>query len=71
MVSIWLCLHSACCPSSIVGAAQMSDYRQQQELQEYEEWLESLEKALADDNEQAMREVAAKLQGYVDGKVQL
>ncbi len=47
----------------------MSDYRQQQELQEYEEWLESLEKAMKDDNEQAMRDMAAKLQEYVDGRL--
>ncbi len=48
----------------------MSDYRQQQEEQEYREWLEALELALESDNEQAMREMADKLKGYMDGCLQ-
>lgn len=44
-------------------------YRQQQEQQEHQEWLEELEKAMKDDNEQAIREVAAKLKGYMDERL--
>jgi hypothetical protein len=44
-------------------------YRQQQELQEYEEWLASLEQALRSDDEKTVRETAKQLQGYLDERV--
>ena len=47
----------------------MSDYRQQQELQEHEEWLDSLEKAINQDDEKAMRESVKQLQGYIDERL--
>lgn len=48
----------------------MSDYRQAQEQQEHQEWLEALDKALQSDDEKVMREMSAKLQEYMDGRVQ-
>jgi len=47
----------------------MSDYRQQQELQEHQEWLERLEAALKSDNEADSRAAAKQLQEYIDAKL--
>ncbi len=44
----------------------MSNYRQQQEQDEQQQWMAQFEAALKSDDDKAMREAARKLQEYMD-----